>query len=643
MADNQNIDSWIRPTQEPRTMIRIGAPILLAVVLASANASATVPLSTDVSAHFSGSGNCAACHTGSGTVMVEDGVDISPATLWRSTMMANAARDPLWQAVVSAEVTEHPELQTVIENTCTTCHAPLGHAQAELDGALPYSMADLAASGLAQDGVSCTLCHQIRPDNLGDPESFTGGYEVGTAHEIFGPYAGPLTGPMVNQTGFTPVAAEHMGDSELCATCHTLFTPFVDHEGNVVGEFPEQAPYLEWQASSYAAQGVECQDCHMPRSAAPVDISTMPGWHTVTHEPYWEHGFVGGNAFMLGLLRDHADELGLSATPAQFDATIERTLVNLTRNSLALDVTADPTADGLDVTVRLTNLTGHKLPTGIPLRRLWLHLRAEDALGATVFESGAWQSDGTIVGRDAPYEPHHDLITDGGQVAIYEAIMGDVDHQQTYTLLHAGQLLKDNRLPPLGMTSAAAGYETIAVAGLALDDPDFNRDQGLEGSGADVVHYRLPAASRVVVEACYQSVVPEFVGYLAGFETPEIDAFQALYGDRDYAPVIMATAELALDATAAPDLPSARIALDHPWPNPCNPGTSLRYTLSADGHARLSVYDLLGHRVAALVDADQTAGEHRIDWQPRDLSSGVYVLRLEALGQVRTGKIMLVE
>ena len=71
--------------------------------------------------------------------------------------------------------------------------------------------------------------------------------------------------------------------------------------------------------------------------------------------------------------------------------------------------------------------------------------------------------------------------------------------------------------------------------------------------------------------------------------------------------------------------------------------TTLRYALPSDGHARLEVYDLLGHRVADLVDEDQTAGEHRIDWRPRDLASGVYVLRLEALGQVRTGKIMLVE
>ena len=90
-------------------------PLLVASLILASSSLANDPLPTSYSDHFAGSGVCAACHTGSGTIMFEDGVDISPATEWRSTMMASAGKDPFWQAAVSAEVAVHPQLQTVIE------------------------------------------------------------------------------------------------------------------------------------------------------------------------------------------------------------------------------------------------------------------------------------------------------------------------------------------------------------------------------------------------------------------------------------------------------------------------------------------------------------------------------------------------
>jgi hypothetical protein len=619
----------------------VAAGLLLALVMPLY---AVQPLNTGQTAHFSGSGHCSMCHTGSGAAMMEDGQDISPITHWRSTMMANSARDPLWRATVSAEVAAHPALQDVIEDKCTTCHAPMGHAEASFNGALPYSIAEMEADPVAADGVSCTLCHQILPDNLGEPESFTGGYRIGADRQIFGPYANPLAMPMVNHTGFTPVAADHLGDSGLCATCHTLFTPYVDDQGQVVGEFPEQVPYLEWEASDFAAAGVSCQDCHMPQSQAPVDISTMPPSHVLARSPYWQHWFVGGNAFMLRMLRDNADSLALSATTAQFDATIERTMSNLTENSAMLDVQWGDVDGELEVAVKVVNATGHKLPTGIPLRRMWIHLTAFDHTGQVVFESGGWDGSGRIAGLDAGYEPHHELITDSGQVQVYEGIMADVNGAPTYTLLRAGSFLKDNRLPPMGMSSADSGYATIAVAGAATSDPDFNRDGAVEGTGADIVRYRPGPAARVTVDVCFQSVNPAFTDHLAAFDTPEVATFLGMYDGADNSPVIMASAEVFTDPTAAPDAtPAPAVRLDSPWPNPFNPAANLSFALPADGHVRVAVYDLLGHRVDVLLDEMRPAGEHRLTWQPRNLPSGVYVLRLDALGRTVTRKLNLVE
>jgi len=62
---------------------------------------AATALTTFVTDDFSGSGICASCHSG---LTDEMGNDVSNNAHWRSTMMANAAKDPLWQAKISSEV-----------------------------------------------------------------------------------------------------------------------------------------------------------------------------------------------------------------------------------------------------------------------------------------------------------------------------------------------------------------------------------------------------------------------------------------------------------------------------------------------------------------------------------------------------------
>ncbi len=117
------------------------------------------------------------------------------------------------------------------------------------------------------------------------------------------------------------------------------------------------------------------------------------------------------------------------------------------------------------------------LATGFPARRAWLHLTVQDANGQVVFESGATNPDGSILGNDndldpAAYEPHYLSIDSPEQVQIYEAIMGNVDGQVTTILLAAAQYLKDNRLLPTGFDKSSV-LDDIAVRGTALGDDDF--------------------------------------------------------------------------------------------------------------------------------------------------------------------------
>jgi hypothetical protein len=192
-------------------------------------------LTTFQTADFSGSGVCAFCHS---VLKDASGNDVSIDAHWRSTMMANSGKDPLWQAKISSEVNRNPTLQAVIEEKCSRCHMGMARYQAITDGT---SVGVLGTGFLdpgnylheaAMDGISCTLCHQIQDINLGTHASFTGQYVVDTFTSppyrlAFGPYDQPVKHPMEMHSGFSPLWGIQIADSALCGTCHTLYTHFL--------------------------------------------------------------------------------------------------------------------------------------------------------------------------------------------------------------------------------------------------------------------------------------------------------------------------------------------------------------------------------------------------------------------------------
>jgi hypothetical protein len=434
---------------------------------------------------------------------------VSIAADWRGTMMAHAFKDPFWRATMEAEVAENPGLRSFIENKCQTCHAPVARAQSQADGTNELAFAGAQTSPLAGEGVGCTLCHQIQPTRLGTRASFTGHFEVGKERRIFGPYEDVVTMPMQRHVDYMPEFGAHTQDSKLCATCHTLFTPALAADGKVIGEFPEQVPYLEWRNSDYARRGQHCQDCHLPRLDEPIKISSRPPWLS-PREPFWRHQFAGGNAFMLSLISGNAKGLEANADREQFEGMIAKSREQL-RHAASLRVTGRRQRDTLDLRVEVENLTGHKFPTGHPYRRAWLHVRLTDREGRTLFESGAVDSEGRIVGLDEASSPHRDVITKPGEVQVYQAVMADADHRPTWSLLRAVAYLKDNRLPPKGFKPKGDDSELVAVRGVEAD-PNFHA----RGNGRDQVTYRIPLSKRegplfAEVALLYQSVPPEAV------------------------------------------------------------------------------------------------------------------------------------
>ncbi len=608
-----------------------------------------IPLPTQTSSLFSGSGNCAICHISNGTVLTENGVDISPTTHWRSAMMGNSSKDPLWRAVVEHEVHELPNYQFTIESTCTKCHAPMGWKQAVHMGDSGYTMNQLKQSPLANDGVSCTVCHQIKSDNFGMPGSYSGGYVITGERKIYGPYENPLTGPMINFVNYMTLYSIHVGKSELCSTCHTLFTPTVNYSGQIVGNFPEQTPYLEWKNSIYGQYGINCQNCHMPTSQISQIISTIPPNLSTLRSPYWKHIFPGSNKLVGKIMRDNADSLQLSASPHHFDTTLAY-VDNFLKNSTLL-INSYTTYSGgfININFGIENLTGHKLPTGIPFRRMWIHLTVRDAGNNIVFESGGYNSNGEIDGQDSTYEEHYQIITNQNQVQIYEGVLQDVNNNVTYDLLRSASYKKDNRIPPKGFTNTHPSYDTTAIIGSASTDTNFNRQGSTQGTGKDIITYKIPANANtnysISFEVCYQSASPRLMLRLASSQTPDVQKFLSMYGTATKTPTVMKTLTYNFSTIGIKEI-NSEAPLNYDvmnYPNPFNHSTVIKFQCSNAGNTELIIFDILGKEVTTLVNQYLKPGIYEASFNAEGLTSGIYFYRLTSGNYSETKKMVLIK
>jgi hypothetical protein len=501
---------------------------------------------------FAGSGVCTGCHN----IQTDaTGRDVSLGRNWSATMMANASKDPYWLATVRSEIELEPELRAVIEQKCATCHMPMAEVTALAAGEATllldegFSAPTHPLHNLARDGVSCNLCHQVEGGNFGEPESFSGGFLVdlqapSDSRLAYGPYTvgRQLVSIMQTSSGFIPQQGAQLSQSELCGTCHNLITPFVDANGEVAGEFAEQAIYSEWDNSAFV--GVKgCMDCHMPVAEGGIQLSITGG---PARTPFSQHSFVGSNAFMLNILRYFGEEIGVTTSSTELAARAleTETLVGTQAAALRLENLA-LNGSTLSGEVVVESLAGHKFPGGYPSRRAWLHITVRDAAGAIVFESGAVSPDGYISGNDndddpSRFEPHYATLTAPDQVQIYEAIMLNSDGAVTTVLLRAASYAKDNRLLPQGFDLAAATPD-ILVFGEAAQDADFTGGSDRLGLQLDLGGATGPFT--VQVELLYQSIGYRWAQNLMQDATPEAITFGGYYATVPNLPLVAARAE----------------------------------------------------------------------------------------------------
>jgi len=509
-------------------------------------------LAVDKNEYFTAAGNCAVCHKDN---IDQAGNDVSLSEDWRGSMMAQAAVDPYYQAGVSMNLTRFPAYDQAIQSKCSSCHLPMAHTSAVftgeekiLFGSDGFLDSDNPLHILGRDGVSCTACHQIMDKGLGEFSSFSGGFIIDPDTPIgerilYGSYI-PNMGSqrmMAMFTGFISQPSDHLLESELCATCHDLYTQYIRPDGSLSEDyFPEQTPYSEWLNSDFATTS-SCQDCHLPPAEGSVVLSNLGP--AGPRSPFGIHTFTGGNAYMLSLFEKYGGEIGVQAGPENLSEATDRTLTQLGTETAELTLSPIEVAGStLNFQVTTTVLTGHKFPTGYPSRRAWLHITVTDHQGEIIFESGTVNPEGAILGndndqQDQDFEPHYNLITDPDQIQIYETILSEPDGSQTTVLLAAAAYLKDNRLLPNGFDKMSVS-EDIQPQGTAFADENFN-------AGGDTVSYQIDLGNAqgpftVKAELLYQSISYRWAMDLLNYDTDQIQRFSEYYQGTPNLPILVA-------------------------------------------------------------------------------------------------------
>ena len=176
-------------------------------------------------------------------------------------------------------------------------------------------------------------------------------------------------------------------------------------------------------------------------------------------------------------------------------------------------------------------------------------------------------------------------------------------------------------------TLAWEGLESVPAAwGLTFHDYDM----GINLDMRSVSEYTFDAAAPVAAQANPLSI-------LAG---PAVAVQKSKTTGARFA--VTVTPNVASIDTEGEDRASV-FALEQNYPNPFNPSTVINYSVANRGKVSLSVYNLLGQKVAQLVNETKTAGNYNVTWNATAATSGVYYYRLETGGQALIRKMMLIK
>jgi hypothetical protein len=528
---------------------------------------------------------------------------VEPAFNWRGSMMAQAARDPLFYACMAIANQDAP----ASGDLCIRCHSPdgwLAGRSEPTDGS--------ALNNNDREGVQCDFCHKlVKPTSLGvnpfpdDPDYTAGTYDadqayLGTiaalpAHSANGMYIADSDnakrGPFVDaaathQMFYSPFHAE----AGICGTCHDVSNPAFSRNPDGTyppnnfdqpapsfspyDQFPIERTYSEWLMSAYnTPEGVyapqfggnkdtvaTCQDCHM-RDVSGVACNKNYG---IYRDDLPHHDLTGGNTF-IPLLIDAA--FPGETDPAALTTGIERARAML-QLAATLEVSAAEEGGQYDLDIRVINETGHKLPSGYPEgRRIWLNIRAYNTGGVLIYESGAYDHSTAILTHDADakiYEIKPGIAEDVSGVTGYP--VGPSFHFAVNSKIYF-----DNRIPPRGFTNADFDMIQSPPIGYSYED----------GQYWDDTDYLIPGTTaEVIVTLYYQTTSKEYVEFLRDENVTDDwgNVFYNLWAANGKStPEVMNADTLQL----IPITENTPPVLDPIGPQTCTTGTTLEFVVSA--------------------------------------------------------------
>lgn len=411
---------------------------------------------------------CRQCHAQRG--------DTAPVKTWGGSMMSQAMRDPLLfaaLAVANQDIKGSGDF-------CLRCHTPQGWllGRSEPPDGSALSVED-------HDGVTCDACHLMIDPLSGEgkarvqdslvPDYSNGMYVIETRAIKRGPRSDAVS---PHEVKFAPWFSR----GEFCGTCHDVTNP--------INNLPIERTYSEWKQSWYADQGTagSCQACHMKPAAGYAAEPDLAASELPYRPDVAVHDLTGGSNWIydaLPLLWPNLNTAALQAGKKRALNTLEQ----------AADIRLIPAkGNPASLTVRITNKTGHKLPTGYPEgRRMWINVKGLDDKGALTFESGK-------------YDPKQAELLEDEQIKIYQAKQGIKGKGPTFHFVLNDYMAKDNRIPPKGFTNKAFEKAGTPVVGYRYAD----------GQYWDDTKYTLPLGTKkVVVSLLYQTSEKAYIDFLA--------------------------------------------------------------------------------------------------------------------------------
>ena len=239
---------------------------------------------------------------------------------WKRSLHADASGNAVFKA---AYMQVYFELGERARPACLSCHAPIAY----------FNNDPKLTQAISREGVSCDFCHSIAEALPGTTEGPQFRFEFGGVKQ------GPLKNSKspAHQTRFNELYQQSL----FCKGCH---------EQKSRSGLPMITTYSEWEASPYPDKGVTCQKCHMEQMPGKIVAASVQKNHR-------------------NRISNHDIAAGHSLTKRRKALEIKIVAVETHKNRI-------------QVQVDLTNTgAGHKMPTGLPVKKIILEVKVEDANG----------------------------------------------------------------------------------------------------------------------------------------------------------------------------------------------------------------------------------------------------------------------